>query len=170
MICEFNVKPAACGHGKTVVRSACGGSTCADAFPAEEHFGKRRDAVPVMVRNPRTKKIGGQREVQASVQNVAVMIGAEIGDAAQPVIHIVSNGSAAAIEIEVLCPIPAIIGIPSKDIHFGMILGLGYPSQEHEKREQRHHELTLHYFLLIDVCTGPQDPRGGVWLLGASGR
>src|SRR5437762_757173 len=96
VVCQFDVKPATCRHGKAIVRSVCRGSTCAHAFYAEEHFAKRRDAPPVAVRNPRTKKKGGQREVQATIQNVAVMISAEIGDAAQPVIHIVSNGSAAA--------------------------------------------------------------------------
>src|SRR5262245_61605741 len=123
MFCQFGVKPAAYRHGKAIVRPACSGSTCAHAFCAEEHLAKGRDAVPVAIRNPGTKKIGGQREVQATVQNVAVMISAEIGDGAEPVVHIVSDGSAAAVEIEVLCPIPAIIGIPGKDIDFGMILG-----------------------------------------------
>src|SRR5262245_51001248 len=153
MFRQFDVKAATCRHGKASVRSICRGSTCAHAFCAEEHLAKGRDAVPVAVRNPRTKKISGQREVQASVQNVAVMISAEIGDATQPVIHIVRNGSAAAVEIEILCPIPPIKGIPGKDIHFGMILGLGHPGQQREKRKQRHHELTLHYILLMDLCT-----------------
>src|SRR5262245_11837775 len=153
MFCQFDVKAATCCHGKAIVRSVCRGRTCTHAFNAEEHLAKGRDAVPVAVRNPRTKKIGRQREIQATVQNVAVMISAEIGDAAQPVIHIVSKGSATAVEIEILCPIPPIIGIPGKDIHFGMILGLGHATQEREKRKQRHHELTLHYILLMDLCT-----------------
>src|SRR5215472_6829523 len=144
MFCQFDVKPATYRHGKAIVRSVCRGGTCAHAFCAEEHLAEGRDAVPVAVRNPRTKKIGGQGEVQASVQNVAVMISAEIGDAAQPVIHIVSKGRATAVEIEVLCPIPPIIGIPGKDIHFGMILAPGHSGQEREKRKQRHHEPTLH--------------------------
>src|SRR5690242_13385162 len=113
---QLDVKPATCGHGKAIVRSVCRGSACAHAFCPEEYLAKGRDAVPVAVRNPRTKKIGGQRKVQASVQNVAVMVSAEIGDAAEPIIHIVSKGSAAAVKIELLCPVPPIIGIPRKDI------------------------------------------------------
>src|SRR5215471_21440387 len=153
MFCQFDIKAATCSHGKAIVRSVCRGSTCTHAFCAEEHLAKGRDAVPVAVRNPRTKKIGGQREIQATVQNVAVMISAEIGDAAQPAIHVVSKGRATAVEIEILCTIPPIIGIPHKDIYFGMILGSGHASQECQKRKQRHHELTLHYILLMDLCT-----------------
>src|SRR5580765_3139247 len=64
MFCQLGVKPATYRHGKAIVRSVCRGSTCAHAFCAEEHLAKRRDAVPVAVRNPRAKKIGGQREVK----------------------------------------------------------------------------------------------------------
>src|SRR5215471_4671536 len=55
MFREFDVKAAASRHGKPSVRSVCRGSACADAFRAEEHLTKRCDAVPVAVRNPRTK-------------------------------------------------------------------------------------------------------------------
>src|SRR5262245_25967756 len=106
MFCQFGVEPATYRHGKAIVRSVSRGSTRTHAFCAEEHFAKRSDAVPVAVRNPRTKKISGQSEVQASIQNVAVVISTEIGDAAQPVVHIVGQGSATTVEIELLCPIP----------------------------------------------------------------
>jgi hypothetical protein len=39
-----------------------------------------------------------------------------------------------------------------------MILGLGHPGQEREKRKQRHHELTLHYILLMDLYSGRRIP------------
>src|SRR5262249_5783881 len=74
MFCQFDVEPATYRHGKAIVRSVSRGSTRTHTFCAEEHFAKGSDAVPVAVRNPRTKKISGQREVQASIQNVAVVI------------------------------------------------------------------------------------------------
>src|SRR5262249_7280590 len=124
MFRKVDVKAAAGRHGKSVVGSVSPGRTCAHVFGPQQHLAKWCHAVPVPVRNPGTKKISGQRKVKAAVQNVAVMIAAEIGDAAQPLVDIVGNGSAAAVEIEILCSIPAIVGISGKDIYSRVILRL----------------------------------------------
>jgi len=66
---------------------------------AEEHFTEWRDAPEMAVGNTRTKEVRRERSIDSSIQDIPVTVAAEIGNATQPALGVISDRCAAAVQV-----------------------------------------------------------------------
>src|SRR5262249_18570959 len=124
---DADIHAAAKGHRKRIVRSGEGQAVAAaDVRYTEKNLTERRKVRTAAIRNTRTEQICGERAVHAGAENVAAVITAEIGDAAEPAVGVVGDRSAAPVEIETVqagsAGIGADVRISGEDIDLGRIL------------------------------------------------
>ena len=81
------------------------------------------------VGNTRTNEVGRERSMDSRIQNVPVTVAAEIRNAAEPALGVISDRRAAAVQVETThsrcAGVQTQVRIPSENIDFWRVLRMG---------------------------------------------
>jgi hypothetical protein len=123
---DADVHATAYGHGEGIVGRIGSGDAGAGVGHTEQYLSKRSYALIVTIADARAEEIGRERAVHAAIENIPVVIGAEIGDAAEPVGGVVGDRSTAAVGAKAVgargAGIETQIRISGEDIYFRVVL------------------------------------------------
>jgi len=124
---NVSIHAAAERYRKGIVGSGEGQAVAAaDVRYTEKNLSEGSEVGIVAIRDTRTEQISGERAVHAGAENVAAVIAAEIGDAAEPAVSVVCDGGAATVEIKAVhagsAGVGADVGISGEDIDLRHIL------------------------------------------------